>query len=72
MGEELEVKTPGGLHTDGECLHQHLTYSKEFKTVRCEDCQRVWRDEWERPINIMMQAPPQPMQYPNIPIIGGR
>lgn len=54
------------------CMHHHLVYSHEFKTVRCEDCQRVWRDEWERPINIMMQAPPQPMQYPNIPIIGGR
>jgi hypothetical protein len=53
-----------------ECLHTALTYSKEFRTVRCEGCQRVWRDEWERPINIVMQAPPQPMAYPNIPIIG--
>lgn len=66
MGEGPEVAKT-------ECLHSKLAYSKEFRTVRCEDCQRVWRDEWDRPINIMMQPPPQSVAgYQNIPIIGQR
>jgi hypothetical protein len=50
------------------CEHKNLEYSPAFKSARCKDCGKLWRDEQPEAAPITVPYPIYIPQMPQVPV----